>query len=361
MPKILKPKGSSYEIVSTLKESKGASVYKALRKNKHTGFSQEVILKIFPKNLVQCQEEFESLEQVRSPYCVNLLGVESFKNGTGLVLESIRGVSLFELLECFSLNEKEINQILQDTFRGLLDLKSCGICHGDLSLHNILLNETGQIKLIDFGKANYQNERQGTPPFIAPEVLQGARPHFQSDLFSLGVIEVFLKNSNNMYSLKRKDSGFFVSTEGLRALDPSIRKFSQNKSQTQTLNSLKEKVAHLLKKSEQKEWQTEKLCTSKSIYSLIKKPLFVFFFLLSSYVTVSSEKKAVGSGIVSIRTHHWFYIKTEHFEAYSPVEALLPEGRYEIIWKTAKKSGKKQIYISRGQTLILNDKDFLKK
>jgi serine/threonine protein kinase len=47
------------------------------------------------------------------------------------------------------------------------------MCHGDFKLENMLLTETGTIKITDFGlsrTAKLAHSFQGTPGYIAPEV-----------------------------------------------------------------------------------------------------------------------------------------------------------------------------------------------
>ena len=57
------------------------------------------------------------------------------------------------------------------------DLHSKQIVHRDLKLENIMLDETGYIKIIDFGLSKQlpaqqmANSLKGTPYYIAPELL----------------------------------------------------------------------------------------------------------------------------------------------------------------------------------------------
>ena len=79
-----------------------------------------------------------------------------------------------------------------------------GILHSDVKPENVMLTESGQVKLLDFGVARRlaggaTNSAAtqtisaaapvgGTPSYMAPEVLMGGMPDFRADIFSLGVV-----------------------------------------------------------------------------------------------------------------------------------------------------------------------------
>src|SRR5580698_8873016 len=80
-----------------------------------------------------------------------------------------------------------------------------GILHSDVKPENVMLTESGQVKLLDFGVARRLADGGasgtggtqtlstfapvgGTPSYMAPEVLLGSLPDFRADIFSLGVV-----------------------------------------------------------------------------------------------------------------------------------------------------------------------------
>ena len=222
-----------------------------------------------------------------------------------MVLEYIKGVRLSQLIESFSLNEKEIQYILNSIYRGLLDLSQQGFCHGDLSLDNVLIDEKAQVKLIDFGEANYEEEIHGTPPFIAPEIFQGARANFLSDLFSLGIIEAVLKTPYPLSSLKEMQLKDFEKPSPLLSLDPKKRSFAFDKNykpKDRDLKILSYKIKDLLMAMESRHCVTLKNPKLKGEFAL-----FPFrFLILLLFFTISSSQAAISlQGILKVYTNKW--------------------------------------------------------
>ena len=325
-----------------------------MRKFPASSVEQEVILKIFPENAMGFQEEFESLSEIRSPFCVQLLGFESFNGQPAFVLESVQGVSLLQLIHHFTLSSSEIHCLLSQIYKGLKDLKSQRLCHGDLSLNNVLINKEGEIKFVDFGRGNYSPALQGTPPFIAPEILQGGRPNFFSDLFSMGVLEVFLKNPHRLSSLKTRTPESFVSKGSpLLTSDPQKRHFSFSSSSPEDLSSLGYKVKDLMALLEERNWQTQKIPSRGK-----NKFWIAGLFILSLLAGVPSGSRPQATGLLHIRTHQWVLIKINNETSYSPLEIPLPAGTHHLQWSNPTQSGEKIIHVQPGKTLFLTDQDF---
>ena len=215
-------------------------------------------------------------------------------------------------------------------------------------------------KLIDFGKANYEHNLQATPPFLAPELLKGARPNFLSDLYSLGVIELLLNKPYPLSLLKDlKIKDFNQDLKPLLSLDPAKRAFTYKTRAGSDLKSLSYKVRDLLSVRE------ARLCsTLKKPYS--RPPVFLNWFKRLALVFVlalvgmaDSQPYSSSYGWLKIYTQKWFIVRVGSFESYTPFKIPLKEGWHFIEWQNKNSQGRKKVFISKKQPLFLNDQHLL--
>jgi len=90
-------------------------------------------------------------------------------------------------------------EIAMHLVRALSMLHRRNILHRDIKPDNLLLNEDGDLRVLDFGLAycpglstQPPGELPGTPSYIAPEAYAGAAPTAAQDLYSAGVTLYFL-------------------------------------------------------------------------------------------------------------------------------------------------------------------------
>ncbi len=85
-----------------------------------------------------------------------------------------------------------------DIATGMAVAHQSGIIHRDLKPANVLIDETGLVKIVDFGVAAAQREGDtqltrtgyviGSPKYMAPEQILGKKVDERADIYSLGVI-----------------------------------------------------------------------------------------------------------------------------------------------------------------------------
>jgi len=148
-----------------------------------------------------------------------------------IVMEYCPGGELFNMISKKAKNEGAFNEseaadMMGRLLRAVNHCHSLGIAHRDIKPENILVNETGDLKLIDFGlskqvKVKKMHTIVGTPYYVAPEVLEG-KYGLKCDIWSLGVIlyillsgylpfggtsvaDVFDKIKEAKYSFKQKE------------------------------------------------------------------------------------------------------------------------------------------------------------
>lgn len=111
-------------------------------------------------------------------------------------MEFVDGDSLRQILNRFgALNARTCISIICQICAGLQEAHAQQVIHRDLKPENVMLDRTGQIKLMDFGIASSPGEQQeedkkilGTPAYMAPEQAEGGPVDERSDIYAVGLI-----------------------------------------------------------------------------------------------------------------------------------------------------------------------------
>lgn len=114
-----------------------------------------------------------------------------------LIMEYVPSKSLADLYHKEKIIEPtKLLPILIQTARGLFVAHSHGVIHRDVKPANIMVSDTGNVKITDFGVSYSSDQEQitqdgmvvGTAQYISPEQAQGEQATAQSDIYSLGVV-----------------------------------------------------------------------------------------------------------------------------------------------------------------------------
>jgi serine/threonine protein kinase len=203
MPNLSGQSLGRYHLLEQLGEGGMAVVYKAY----DTRLEREVAIKVirsgaFPADtldeaLKRFEREAKSLAKLSHPNIVKVHDFGEHEGSPFLVMEYLPGGTLKRLLGK-PIPWQEAVRLILPVARSVAYAHQRGILHRDIKPANILITESGEPMLSDFGIAKiFQGDQStaltgsgmaiGTPEYMAPEQWNGNTSP-QSDLYSLGIV-----------------------------------------------------------------------------------------------------------------------------------------------------------------------------
>ena len=195
-----------YHIIEPLGEGGMAVVYKAY----DTHLECEVAVKVIrvdnlPRNaeeraLKRFEREAKAVARLTHPNIVKVTDYGEEDGKPYLVMPYLPGGTLKELIkERGQIPWQEAARILIPIAEALAYAHSQGVIHRDIKPSNILLTQSGQPMLTDFGVAKIIEDEAtqdltgtsatvGTPEYMAPEQITSKTVDARADLYSLGVV-----------------------------------------------------------------------------------------------------------------------------------------------------------------------------
>jgi serine/threonine protein kinase len=192
--------GARYRLLERVGAGGMATVYRARDERLKRDVAVKVIaehLSLDPLAVRRFRREAELAARLAHPNVVAVLDAGGSPQDF-IVMELVLGVDAGRLLKGSGrLTPGQAVRLVAQICDALAHVHDQGVVHRDVSPHNILIRRLdGTAKLADFGLASDVLELPpgrvadvaGTPGYIAPEVLRGARPSPRSDLYALGVV-----------------------------------------------------------------------------------------------------------------------------------------------------------------------------
>eukprot|EP00039_Didymoeca_costata_P017453 m.323921 g.323921 ORF g.323921 m.323921 type:complete len:313 (-) comp16539_c0_seq25:1397-2335(-) len=178
---------------------KGANATVHVGNEKRTG--QIVALKIFPitkdepLDIDLFKSEIDILNSCNHQNVMKYYGSYLSKNCAYLwmVLEYLGGGSVADLIKPGPCDPSSTAIIMRESLKGLQYLHGLGIIHRDIKAANIVLNEHGDCKLSDLGtatRAGKASTLEGTPFWMAPEIILQKNYSTPADIWSLGITAI---------------------------------------------------------------------------------------------------------------------------------------------------------------------------
>lgn len=177
-----------------------ATVYRA----RDTRLDRPVALKIMYPHLAESADfvarfrrEARAAAKLTHPGVVAVYDQGSAQGSSYLVMELIKGPNLRTYLRsqgCLTVGEAL--KITKEILQALAAAHRSGLIHRDVKPENVLLPETGQVKVADFGLARAASEVTaattgsilGTVAYLSPETVSGTAADSRVDVYATGIM-----------------------------------------------------------------------------------------------------------------------------------------------------------------------------
>ena len=214
----------SYKLVSKLGQGGGGVVYLA----EDARLQRQVVLKFLSDDLVgdeNARKRF--LREARLASALdhpNICTIHDINETGGLqfiVMQYVEGRPLKQLITGKPLDIDVALAISVQIAEGLANAHERKIVHRDIKPGNIVITDSGQVKILDFGLAKSfayspgtssgdpteltrQGAQVGTPAYMSPEQARGESVDYRSDIFSFGVVMYEMVTGRSPFKARNK-------------------------------------------------------------------------------------------------------------------------------------------------------------
>jgi serine/threonine-protein kinase len=184
--------------------------------------------------LLRFNREAQSAARLTHPNIANVYDVGHDRDTHYIVMEFVNGPNLKDLIRRqgpFSVDGAAF--ILRQVGDALDAAHRHGLVHRDVKPQNILVDENGQAKVVDFGIAKGLSDSNlteagtgmGTVHYVSPEQARGERATPASDIYSTGIVLYEMLTKQLPFDA---DTPVGVAMQHVSALPPSPREFNPN-------------------------------------------------------------------------------------------------------------------------------------
>jgi serine/threonine-protein kinase len=193
-----------YQIIERIADGAMGIVYRGVRLN----LDRPVAIKVMHASLrdeMKGKERFEReakvMARLEHPHCVSIIDFGLHGNKPFVVMELVRGRSLYEVLvEQGRFEVTRALDIMGQVLSGLSHAHEQGIIHRDIKPANIMVTPKAplgvHVRILDFGLARMLGSSAslsdgvavGTPSYMAPEQCRGDALDARVDIYAAGVV-----------------------------------------------------------------------------------------------------------------------------------------------------------------------------
>ncbi len=199
----------NYKILEKLGAGGQGTVYKAV----DSKLGRTVVIKVLPEeltakeaNLKRFEREARLASALDHPNICTIFDLNVIDDVHFIAMQYVPGRNVRQLVNGRPLDLSSALSIAMQVADALAAAHSQGIIHRDIKAGNVMVNNQGQVKVLDFGLAKLLDEDAartsgihhteltevgvpyGTATYAAPEQARGDRVDSRADIFSTGVL-----------------------------------------------------------------------------------------------------------------------------------------------------------------------------
>jgi two-component system LytT family response regulator len=161
-----------------------------------------------PEQGRRLEQEARAAAKLTHPAVSVVYEIDEAEGATFIAMELVRGRPLAALVSGTPIEPERALELAIEVAEGLVEAHARGIVHRDLKPKNVMLTESGHVKIIDFGLAKLLKPRPpfesgadtpqwadtdpgrilGTAAYMSPEQVRGGEVDARSDLFAFGAL-----------------------------------------------------------------------------------------------------------------------------------------------------------------------------
>jgi serine/threonine protein kinase/Flp pilus assembly protein TadD len=189
-----------YQIIEELGKGGMGKVYKVM----DTKIKEKIALKLLKpeiasdnKTIERFSNELKFSRKIRHENVCQMYDLNEEQGTHYITMEYVHGEDLKRLIRKMGqMSAGQAISLAKQVCEGLTEAHKLGVVHRDLKPQNIMVDEEGKARIMDFGIARSLKGKGmtgagvmiGTPEYMSPEQVEGKDTDQRSDIYSLGVI-----------------------------------------------------------------------------------------------------------------------------------------------------------------------------
>ncbi len=194
--------------------------------SKTLGTVEEKTKRLFSEKVKEFKSEYQRIKSFSHPYVAKAYKFGYHSEQFYIASEFVEGETLFKATR--GMSPDEMTPLFLKTLQGLEAIHKHGLLHLDIKSPNVLVDEKGNLKIIDFGVSAATEALDikvcGSIPYMPPEILFRKREFIGegSDLYSFGCLMYYCLTRRHPFP--RRDALDYFDIKGLKELMKAEKK-----------------------------------------------------------------------------------------------------------------------------------------